>query len=40
MDERGYIWAKKVFDGSLYHIKGTIAHRLVNTGNVDLKVGA
>lgn len=40
MDETGKTWAEKVFEGSLHHIEGTVAHRLVNTGNVDLKVGA
>lgn len=40
MDEDGNTWAEKVFEGSLHHIDGTIAHRLVNTGEVDLKVGA
>ena len=40
MDETGYTWAEKVFEGSLHHIEGTVAHRLVNTGDVDLKVGA
>lgn len=40
MDENGETWAEKVYEGSLHHIDGTIAHRLVNTGDCDLKVGA
>lgn len=40
MDETGETWAEKVFEGSLHHIDGKLAHRLVNTGEVDLKVGA
>lgn len=40
MDENGDMWAEKVFKGSLHHIDGTLAHRLVNTGNKRLKVGA
>lgn len=40
MDEEGNTWAEKVFEGSLHHIDGHVAHRLVNTGDIDLKVGA
>lgn len=40
MDETGKTWAEKVYEGSLHHIDGHVAHRLVNTGDVDLKVGA
>lgn len=40
MDESGYTWAEKVFEGSLHHIDGHVAHRLVNIGEIDLKVGA
>lgn len=40
MNENGETWAEKVYEGSLHHIDGTIAHRLVNIGDVDLKVGA
>ena len=40
MDEEGHTWAEKVYEGSLHHIDGRIAHRLVNTGDEDLKVGA
>lgn len=40
MDEDGETWAEKVYEGSLHHIAGTIAHRLVNIGETDLKVGA
>jgi len=40
MDEEGNTWAEKVFKGSLHHIDGHLAHRLVNTGDEDFKVGA
>lgn len=40
MDETGKTWAERVFRGSLHHIDGRLAHRLVNTGDVALKVGA
>lgn len=40
MDKSGYTWAEKVYEGSLHHIDGTVAHRLVNIGDDDLKVGA
>lgn len=40
MDETGKTWAEKVYEGSLHHISGQIAHRLVNVGEEDLKVGA
>ncbi len=40
MDEDGHTYAQKVFKGSLHHIDGHVAHRLVNTGKVPLKVGA
>ena len=40
MDEEGKTWAEKVYQGSLHHIDGHLAHRLVNTGDTDLKVGA
>lgn len=37
-DEDGKTYAEKVHPGSLHHIRGFQAHRLVNTGNTDLKV--
>lgn len=40
MDEDGHTYAEKVFKGSLHHIDGHVAHRLVNIGDSDLKVGA
>lgn len=40
MDEDGSEWAERVFPGSLHHIDGRKAHRLINTGTVRLKVGA
>ncbi len=40
MDETGKTWAEKVSKGSLHHIDGHIAHRLINTGTEPLNVGA
>lgn len=40
MDETGNTWAEKVFPGSLHHIDGKLAHRLINTGDTVMKVGA
>lgn len=40
MDESGGTWAEQVEAGSLHYIGGHIAHRLVNTGEDDLVVGA
>lgn len=40
MDEEGTTWAEKVFPGSLHHIDGHLAHRLINTGDEPMKVGA
>lgn len=40
MDGEGNTWAEKVYEGSLHHIDGKYAHRLVNIGDEDLKVGA
>lgn len=40
MDQQGKTWAEKVCKGSLHHIDGAYAHRLLNIGNVPLKVGA
>ncbi len=40
MDEDGNCHAEKVFKGSLHHISGKLAHRLINTGEERLKVGA
>lgn len=40
MNDKGEMWAEKVFKGSLHHIDGTIAHRLVNTGDSKCSVGA
>ena len=37
MDETGYTWAKKI---QLHYIDGKYAHRLVNTGEMDMKVRA
>ena len=38
MDENGECWCEKVQPGSLHHINGHHAHRLINTGNEDLRV--
>jgi len=40
MDEAGHCWAEQVFSGSLHYIPGRVAHRLANTGNTTLVVGA
>ena len=40
MDRDGHAWAERVFPGSLHHIDGSLAHRLVNTGDAELRVGA
>lgn len=40
MDELGNCWAEKMEVGSIHHIDGKLAHRLVNTGDTELKVGA
>ncbi|MCH5353742.1 MAG: glucose-6-phosphate isomerase [Acutalibacter sp.] len=40
MDETGNAWSEQVEPGSLHYIGGHIAHRLVNTGEEDLIVGA
>lgn len=40
MDEDGTAWCEEMAPGSLHHIPGTLAHRLVNTGDEDLKVAA
>ncbi|NCB32617.1 MAG: glucose-6-phosphate isomerase [Erysipelotrichia bacterium] len=38
MDHDGHTWCEKVFSGSLHHISGHTAHRLINTGSEQLKV--
>lgn len=40
MDENGECFAEEVFKGSIHYIHGKYAHRLINTGNVDFKIGA
>jgi glucose-6-phosphate isomerase len=40
MDERRNCWAEKMYPGSLHYIAGNIAHRLANTGDEVLTVGA
>lgn len=40
MDESGQTWAEKIYEGSLHYIDGHVAHRLINIGDTDLKVGA
>lgn len=40
MDETGKTWAERIFPNSVHHISGKLAHRLVNTGDEQLKVGA
>ena len=38
MDDQGNCWCEKLKKGSLHHIDGHLAHRLINTGSQDLKV--
>jgi glucose-6-phosphate isomerase len=40
MDRNRKTWAEEVFPGSLHYIGGDIAHRLANTGDENLVVGA
>lgn len=38
MDDEGNTWAEEVTKGSLHHIDGRLAHRLINTGEEVFKV--
>ena len=40
MDRDRKTWAEELYPGSLHYIGGEIAHRLANTGNEKLVVGA
>jgi glucose-6-phosphate isomerase len=40
MDRERNTWAEEVYPGSLHYIGGEIAHRLANTGDENLIVGA
>lgn len=40
MDETGHCFAEEMRVGSIHHIDGRLAHRLVNTGKEELRVGA
>jgi len=40
MDRERNTWAEEVYPGSLHYIGSEIAHRLANTGNENLLVGA
>lgn len=40
MDEAGRCWFEEMSPGSLHYIPGFVAHRLANTGDVPLRVGA
>lgn len=40
MNHEGITWCERVFAGSSHRIAGTLAHRLVNTGDTDLLVRA
>ena len=40
MDRERKTWAEEVYPGSLHYIGGEIAHRLANTSNESLVVGA
>ncbi|MCF0105960.1 MAG: ectoine synthase [Holdemanella sp.] len=38
MDEDGKCWCEEMKEGTLHHIDGHHAHRLINTSDVDLEV--
>ncbi|MBQ6335310.1 MAG: cupin domain-containing protein [Erysipelotrichaceae bacterium] len=38
MNEEGECWCEKMHPGTLHHINGHHGHRLINTGDEDLKV--
>ncbi len=40
MDENDHCYAEKMKTGTVHHIDGHLAHRLVNTGDEELRVGA
>ncbi len=40
LDSEGNMFAERIYKGSLHYIHGSYAHRLVNTGEDKLKVGA
>lgn len=40
MDEAGKCWVEGLAPGSLHYIPGGVAHRLANTGDAVLRVGA
>ncbi|MEG0329926.1 MAG: glucose-6-phosphate isomerase family protein [Longicatena sp.] len=40
MDENDTCFAEEMSEGSVHHIDGKLAHRLVNIGDNELKVGA
>lgn len=40
MDESGKCWFEPIRPGSLHYIPGCVAHRLANTGDTPLRVGA
>ena len=39
MDQERKVWAEEVSQGSVHYIRGTWAHRLINTGDTPFKVG-
>ena len=40
MDRSGQTWAEDMTPGSLHYIAGEVAHRIVNTGDVPIRVTA
>ncbi|NCC54045.1 MAG: hypothetical protein EOM11_00985 [Erysipelotrichia bacterium] len=40
MDEQGHCHVEEMCVGSIHHIDGKLAHRLINTGKEELHVGA
>ena len=40
MDRTGHTWAEDMAPGSLHYIAGEVAHRIVNTGDMPIRVTA
>jgi glucose-6-phosphate isomerase, archaeal len=40
MDRTGHTWAEDMRPGSLHYIAGEVAHRIVNTGDIPIRVTA
>ncbi len=40
MNEHGECWSERMQRGSIHYIDGTLAHRCINTGETELRIGA